>query len=241
MSSHPFNSSFTKQFRQQPAFYTGAEEKPWQNIRFSTYGMQEREIQALGQALTDRLNDSTIIQRILIKLTNTDAPVAERLSAYIHEVQNELQSYASAEPFTAQYYNMLTEVLTSFLDVLNDFQVNGRQVLSEKLTGYFTTEANAVADNDATYNEEIGNMYNLIQNYLYQIGEYFEYFHRLLQQESENNTHRNGVLVISQVAHFLDTLITSTEKLVITLEATLDMLCTWETSLLNREAQELFN
>jgi hypothetical protein len=48
-------------------------------------------------------------------------------------------------------------------------------------------------------------------------------------------------MVMSHVAYYLDTLITCTEKMIINIEATLDMLLDWETSLQSRESQMLFN
>ena len=124
--------------------------------------------------------------------------------------------------------------------MLNEFQLNGSQILSDKLTEYFTFEATD-ANNTDVYSEEVRNLQGTIQDYLYQFGEFYEYFHMLLQKESEGNENQKGVMVTTQVSCYLETLIDCTEKLLINTESTLDMLCTWETAALNREAQELFN
>jgi hypothetical protein len=153
---------------------------------------------------------------------------------------NELANLAEAEPYTAQYYNLLVDVLTAFLDLLTEFQLNSSQALSDKLTEYFTVEATDTSNTDV-YSEEIRNWQFSIQNYLYQFGEFYEYFHMLLQKESEGNENHKGVQVTTHVSCYLETLIDCTEKLLINTESTIDMICTWETAALNREAQELFN
>jgi hypothetical protein len=239
MSSYPF-SSFVKQFRQQPEFYTGIEETPYENILLRSYDKSQTDIHALGKVLSDQLTDNSLIHRLLVKLTNTDTPATGRLSAFVYDIINELATLAAEEPYTAQYYNLLIEVLTAYLELLHEFQLNGSQTLSDKLTEYFTMEATA-GNNMDVYSEEVRNLQNTIQNFLYQFGEFYEYFHMLLQKESEGNENQKGVMVTTQVSCYLETLIDSTEKLLINTESTLDMLCTWETAALNREARELFN
>ena len=110
-------------------------------------------------------------------------------------------------------------------------------MLSDKLTEYFTLETSA----DTIYSEEVRNVQGTIQDYLYQFGEFYEYFHMLLRKESDGNDNQKGVQVTSHVSCYLETLIDCTEKLLINTESTLDMLYTWETAALNREGQELFN
>jgi hypothetical protein len=63
----------------------------------------------------------------------------------------------------------------------------------------------------------------------------------LLQKEQEQENTKSRVLVMSHVSYYLDTLITCTEKMIINMEMSLDMLLEWETALQNRESQELFN
>lgn len=239
MSSYPF-TSFVKQFRQQPDFYTGIEETPFENILLRSYDKSQTGIYSLGKELTERLTDNPLIHRLLVKLTNTDTPATDRLSAFVYDIINELATLAAEEPYTAQFYNLLIEVLTAFLELLNEFQLNGSQILSDKLTEYFTFEATD-ANNTDVYSEEVRNLQGTIQDYLYQFGEFYEYFHMLLQKESEGNENQKGVMVTTQVSCYLETLIDCTEKLLINTESTLDTLCTWETAALNREAQELFN
>jgi len=236
MSSYPFNN-FVKQFRQKSAFYTGIEETSYENLLLRSYDKSQTDMYALGKVLTERLTDNSLIHRLLVKLTNTDTPATDRLSAFVYDIINELAILAAEEPYTAQYYNLLVEVLTAFLELLNEFQLNGSQMLSDKLTEYFTLETPV----DSIYSEEIRNVQGTIQDYLYQFGEFYEYFHMLLQKESEGSEDQKGVQVTTQVSCYLETLIDCTEKLLINTESTLDMLCTWETAALNREAQELFN
>jgi hypothetical protein len=240
MSSYPFNS-FTKQFRQEQAVTFCAEEKPFENIVLSTYGrIPETEINALGKSLNEQLFDNAIIHRLLTKLTTKDSQDAERLSAFIHESNLELRSHASAEPFTAQYYKHLIELLTSFLDLVNEFDTNGQELLLGNLNACYFSE-NSFAVNQSVDSEEVATMHRIIEDFLFQIGEYYQYFHILLQKETEQENDKSRVQVMSHVAYYLDTLITCTEKMIINIEGTLDMLLEWETSLQNRESQELFN
>jgi len=236
MSSYPFNN-FVKQFRQKCAFYTGIAETPFENLLVRSYDKYQTDIHELGQVLTERLTDNSLIHRMLVKLTNTDTPTSDRLSAYAYDIINELATLAANEPYTAEYYNLLVDVLTAFLELISEFQLNGSQMLSDKLTEYFTLETSA----DTIYSEEVRNVQGTIQDYLYQFGEFYEYFHMLLRKESDGNDNQKGVQVTSNVSCYLETLIDCTEKLLINTESTLDMLYTWETAALNREGQELFN
>src|SRR5687768_11166343 len=115
MSSYPFNTSFTKQFRQEQPVTFCAEEKPVDNLVISTYGrMNELEINALGKSLNEQLFNNSIIHRLLTK-TQKDSQDAERLTAFIKDAHGELCTNASAEPFTAQYYKHLIELFATFL------------------------------------------------------------------------------------------------------------------------------
>lgn len=241
MSSYPFNNSFTRQFRQeQPASFS-AEEKPFQQIVISTYSpITDAEINKLGLGLTQQLHDNAVIHRLLTKLTQKDSPDIARLTAFVQEVHQQLQSNASAEPFTAQYYKHLIELVASFLDLVNEFDMNGQELLLGNLNACYSGD-DGFAVNQSVDSEEVSTMHRIIEDYLYQIGEYYQYFHMLLQKETEQENNKNRVLVLSHVAYYLDTLITCTEKMIINLESTLDMLLDWETSLQNRESQELFN
>jgi hypothetical protein len=241
MSSYPFNTSFTKQFRQEQAVSFCAEEKPFENIVLSTYGrITESEINLLGSALNEQMFDNAIIHRLLDKLTQKDSSDAARLSSFIQETHQELSTHASAEPFTAQYYKHLIELLASFLDLVNEFDSNGHELLLGNLNTCYSND-NSFAVNQSVDSEEVATMHRIIEDFLYQIGEYYQYFHILLQKETEKENDKSRVQVMSHVAYYLDTLITCTEKMIINIEITLDMLLEWETSLQNRESQELFN
>lgn len=241
MSSYPFNSSFTKQFRQDLPVTFSAEEKPFQHIVISTYGrFTETEINTLGQSLNDQLFDNGIIHRLLTKLTQKDSRDAERLSAFVQETHLELRAHATAEPFTAQYYKHLIELLGSFDDLVNEYDTNGYELLLGNLNACYFNE-NGFAVNQSVDSEEVATMHRIIEDYLYQIGEFYQYFHMLLQKEIEQENDKSRVQVISHVAYYLDTLITCTEKMIINMEATLDMLLEWETALQVRESQALFN
>src|SRR5438094_10388961 len=116
MSSYPFNSSFTKQFRQEQSVTFCAEEKPYEQIVISTYNrMGDAEMNVVGSALNEQLFDNAIIDRLLTKLTQKDSRDAQRLLTFVQEIHQECRSHASAEPFTAQYYKHLLELLGSFL------------------------------------------------------------------------------------------------------------------------------
>ena len=147
---------------------------------------------------------------------------------------------ASAEPFTAQYYKHLIELLASFLDMVNEYDANGQELLLGNLNACYSNEP-SFAVNQSVDSEEVATMHKIIEDYIYQVGEYYQYFHLLLQKEQEQENDKSKVLVMSHVAYYLDTLITCTEKMIINMEITLDMLLEWETALQNRESQELFN
>ena len=242
MSSYPFNTSFTKQFRQEQPVTFCAEEKSFDNIIISRYGgITEPEVNALGKSLNEQLFDNAIIHRLLAKLTVKDSRDAERLSAFVQETYELLSNHSNAEPFTAQYYKHLLELLASFQELVNEYDSNGQELLLGNLNTCYSNET-SFAVNQSVDSEEVSTMHRIIEDYLYQIGEYYQYFHILLQKETEQEKNdKSRVQVISHVAYYLDTLITCTEKMIINMEVTLDLLLEWETSLQNRESQELFN
>lgn len=241
MSSYPFNTSFTKQFRQDQPVTFCAEEKPVQQLVLCTYnGMNDAAVNALGKSLNEQLFDNAFIHRLLTKLTLNDTRDTARLTAFVKETHQELSNHASAEPFTAQYYKHLFELLASFQELLNEYDMNGQELLMGNLNACYSNET-SFAVNQSVDSEEVATMYRIIEDFLYQVGEYYQYFHLLLQKESEQEENKNRVMVMSHVAYYLDTLITCTEKMIINIEATLDMLLEWETSLQNRESQMLFN
>jgi hypothetical protein len=241
MSSYPFNNSFTKQFRQEQTVTFCAEEKPIEQIVISTYRRTaDAEVNALGYALNEQLFDNAIISRLLTKLTQKDSQDVQRLITFIQEARQELRSHASAEPFTAQYYNHLLELLQSFLGLVNEFDTNGQELLLGNLNACYFNET-SFAVNQSVDSEEVATMHRIIEDYLYQTGEYYQYFHMLLQKENSPESNSNRVQVMSHIAYYLDTLITCTEKMIINMEGTLDMLLEWEAGLQTRESQNLFN
>jgi hypothetical protein len=241
MSSYPFNSSFTKQFRQEQPVTFCAEEKPFDQIVVSTYArISDAEVNVIGRSLNEQLFDNAIIHRLLTKLTQKDSQDAQRLLGFVQDTHQELRNHASAEPFTAQYYTHLLELLGSFLELINEYEANGQELLLGNLNACYFDET-SFAVNQSVDSEEVATMHRIIEDYLYQVGEYYQYFHMLLQKESEQESNKDRVLVMSHVAYYLDTLITCTEKMIINMESTLDLLLEWETSLQNRESQALFN
>ena len=241
MSSYPFNTSFSKQFRQDQPVTFCAEEKPFEQIVLSTYGrINDAEINALGSSLNEQLFDNAIIHRLLTKLTSKDTRDVARLTAFVQETHQEISNHASAEPFTAQYYKHLIELLASYQELLAEYDANAQELLIGNLNACYFNET-SFAVNQSVDSEEVATMYRILEDYLYQVGEYYQYFHLLLQKESEQEENKNRVMVMSHVSYYLDTLITCTEKMIINIEASLDMLLDWETSLQNRESQMLFN
>jgi hypothetical protein len=240
MSSYPFNTSFTKQFRQEQAVTFCAEEKAYEQIVISTYNrISDAEINVLGSALNEQMFDNAIIHRLLTKLTQKDSRDAHRLLAFIEETHQECRNHASTEPFTAQYYKHLLELLGSFLDLVNEYDTNGQELLLGNLNASYYNDN--FASNESIDSEEVATMHRIIEDYLYQVGEFYQYFHMLLQKETSPENNKSRVQVISHITYYLDTLITCTEKMIINMESTLDMLLEWETSLQGRESQSLFN
>jgi len=240
MSSFPFNSNFTKQFRQEQPVTFRAEEIPYEQIVISTYNcLPEADRNVLGSALNEQLFDNSIIHRLLSKLTQKDSRDAQRLLAFIEETNQQCRTYANAESFTAQYYNHLLELLGKFLDLVNEYETNGQELLLGNLNACY--DENSFAVNQSADSEEVATMHRIIEDYLFQVGEFYQYFHLLLQKETEQENSKSKVQVISHIAYYLDTLITCTEKMIINMEGTLDMLLEWEASLQARESQSLFN
>lgn len=123
-------------------------------------------------------------------------------------------------------------LLHSFLDLIDAFTVHGLQRIARS-----STAVNSLPENS----EEVSSVYNVTEDYQYQIMEYFQHFELLLAKESASTENNARVLVKSYVAHYLDTILHHTEQLINNTDSTLEMLHGWETVLQNREEQELYN
>ena len=234
MGRYPLNSSFTRQFRQEENIHFGAEAIPHCQLVFNTFGLPETEIRCLSNWLAPQLHDETIIHNLQDKLTNHDIPDAQRLYSFIQETNRELVAQAMEQPYPSNYYNHLITLLHSYLDLIDAFTRNGIQMISS--SGYFTSDNSLSAGGEA-----VSNPYCIIEDYMYQIMEYFQHLDMLLQKESMPVENNARLLVKSYVAHYLETIMHHTEQVLSNTDSTLEMLHTWETTLLNREEQELYN
>ena len=236
MGHYPLNNSFTRQFREEPVLHFNGEAMQSNHLLFQMFGTSKTDTQSLSQWLAPRLHDEAIIYHLQDKLTKDDMPGTERLYAFVQETSRELADQAQAEPYTAHYYDHLIALLRSFLDLIDAFTMNGLQLISGPSTASFTAEDNRPANSEA-----VSNVYSIIEDYMYQIMEYFQHFDMLLQKESDSTENNARVLVRSYVAHYLDTILHHMEQLISNTDSTLEMLHAWETALQNREEQELYN
>ncbi len=141
MSSYPFNNSFTKQFRQEQPVPFCADEKSIQQIVISTYGRRsDAEVNALGKSLNEQLFNNGIIHNLLVKLTQKDSRDAARLTTFVQDTHQELRNHASAEPFTAQYYKHLIELLVSFQELVTEYDTNGQELLLGNLNACYSND-----------------------------------------------------------------------------------------------------
>jgi hypothetical protein len=236
MNPFPLDSSFTKKFRQEISLQFGTDGIPYHNLVFKTIGISKTEIPSISELLVPMLHDENLIHHLLVKITNNDIPDIESLYKFTKETSDELLTYANDEVNTSAYYSHIIKTLHSFLELVQEFETNGIQSLCTKLTEYFTDEINPPATS-----EEASNLFCIIEDYKYRIDEYFQHFHFLLQKESETNENNARVIVMSQVAYYLDTIFATTEKLINNTESTLALICSWETAILIRDEQELYN
>lgn len=236
MGRNTLNSHFTRQFRQEQAIHFGAEAMPCHHLLFQTFGSNNTDIRAFSNLLAPQLHDAAIFHGLQAKLTTHDIPDAERLYAFVQETSRKLTAQVKAEPYTSTYYNHLITLLHSFLDLIHSFTTNGLQMIACPATGSFADDIHLPANSEA-----VSDMYNVIEDYMYQIMDYFQHLDMLLQKESASPENNARIQVKSYVAHYLDTIIHHTEKLISNTDSTLEQLHDWETIQQNREEQELYN
>lgn len=232
MGRYPLSSGFTRQFQQEPTCHFDVAAIPCQHLLFKTFGCNETDIRSFCQWLAPQLHDEAIIHGLQDKLANHDIPDVQRLYAFVQETSQELAAQAKAEPYTARYCNHLITLLHSFLDLIDAFTVHGLQRIARSRTA-----VNSLPENS----EGVSSVYNVTEDYQYQIMEYFQHFELLLAKELASTENNARVLVKSYVAHYLDTILHHTEQLISNTDSTLEMLHGWETVLQNREEQELYN
>ena len=236
MGCYPLTSGFTRQFQQEPAFHFDIEAIPCQHLLFKAFGCNETDIRSFSQWLAPQLHDQAIIRGLQDKLANHDIPDTQRLYELIQEISQELAAQAKAEPYTAHYYKHLITLLHSFLDLIDAFTMHGLQMITCSATGC-SNVVNSLPENS----EGVSNLYNITEDYQYQIMEYFQHFDLLFTKESAGDENNGRVLVKSYVAHYLDTILRHTEQLISNTDSTLEMLYDWETALQSREEQALYN
>lgn len=236
MGRYPLSSSFTRQFRQEPAFHLDVEEVPCQHLLFKTFGRNETDIHSFSQWLAPQLHDEAIIHDLHDKLANHDIPETQRLYAFVQETSQKLVAQAKAEPYTAHYYIHLVSLLRSFMDLIDAFRMHGLQIIASPSTACSTATNNLPENSEA-----VGSLYSVMEDYQYQIMEYYQHFDLLLTKESADTENNGRVLVMSYVAHYLDTILHHTEKLISNTDSILEMLHSWEAAMQNREEQELYN
>ncbi len=128
---YPFNTSFTKQFRQEQPVTFCAEEKTYEQIVVSTYnGISDADVNRLGSALNEQLFDNGIIHRLLTKLTPKDSQDAHRLLAFISATHQECRHHCQRRTIYRPYIiNTLLELLVSFQELVNEYDTNGQELL----------------------------------------------------------------------------------------------------------------
>ncbi|NII27578.1 hypothetical protein HB364_21020 [Pseudoflavitalea sp. X16] len=236
MGRYLLSSGFTRQFQQESTCHFDVAAIPCQHLLVKTFGHNETDIRSFSQWLAPQLHDEAIIQGLQDKLANHDIPATQRLYAFVQETSQELAAQAKAEPYTAHYYNHLITLLHSFLDLIDAFTMHGLQMIACSTT-VCSTAVNSQPENS----EWVSKVYNVMEDYQYQIMEYFQHFELLLTKESAGTENNSRVLVKSYVAHYLDTILHHTEQLINNTDSILEMLHGWETALQNREEQELYN
>lgn len=236
MELHPLSSSFTRQFQQDENVQFGAEAIPCRRLLFKTINISGEEVHRLSYWLAPQLHDEVIMQNLQDKLAMQDVPGINCLSAFIQKTRRQLVAQTEAEPYTSHYYSHLIRLFDSFLFLIEDFNQHGIAMLSDLCSEYFNTENKVPANAEAA-----GIAYCIVEDFMYQIMEYFQQFDGLLQQESAPSDHKARLLVKSYVAQYLETMILHTENLLRNTDETLDKIRAWQSALQNREDQVLYN
>ena len=194
MSRHPLTSSFTRQFQQEENVHFGAEAVPCRRLLFKTVRISEREVRRLGNWLAPQLHDEVIMQNLRDKLVMLDVPGVNCLSAFIQRTSRQLDAQASAESYTSHYYSHLIKLFDNFLFLIEDFNQHGMAMIGSLCTEYFNAENKIPANSEAA-----GIAHCIVEDFLYQIMEYFQQFDMLLQKESASEENNGRLLVKSYV------------------------------------------
>lgn len=237
MPVNQFNKDFAKQFYQEYAPYTGIIKQQHDSLLFRQFSGNEQELALLGKQLSGRIHDAHLISHFINKLEKCTIPEAARLSVFIKKLNKLLSNYAEIEPYTATYYNNLTQALTGFLEQTNTFQKDADEHLVAKLKMPFDVERGQEFYLDID-SDVIRKIEEVIECYLNNFGTYEHYFNSLIQHESGTG---QGIALTTQVAHYLSELVLLTEGLIEHLQSIREILFTWEQHMANRELQELYN
>lgn len=236
MDRYPLTSSFARQFQQEESLHFAGETVPCRRLLFKNIRTTEQELRRIGNWLAPQLHDEVIMQNLRDKLIMLDVPGVNCLSAFIQKTRRDLDAQASAEPYTSHYYSHLIRLFDNFLLLVEDFNQHGVTMIASLCTEYFNAENKIPANAEAA-----GLAHCIMEDFMYQIMEYFQQFDMLLQKESASQENKGGLLVKSYVSQYLETMILHTENLIRNTDETVEMIRTWETALQAREEQVMYN
>jgi hypothetical protein len=239
MAPQFFNKDFAKQFQHGHELYFPTDEYQYGNLLLKKYNGNSMPVTYVGKEISDKLFQCRLIELITDKLEKDNLPAFEGLYNMTMGSIKECETYMQRELFTSHYYNDFIARLNSFSELIASFTSDITYEVLDVIKG------NNPDAHRSSENESIGYPFfdpnkKVIEHYLKNILPYYNYFIVLWRQETED-IEGKGVALTTQVADCLETLIVFTETAVVDIEATYNLLLIWETQMVIKEEQELYN
>lgn len=212
MSPQYFNNDFVKQFRQEYIVYPAVEEIQYENLLLRQFAGNNSELSVMGELLSEKFNNSSLVRRIIDKLENEDMPNARRLFKFSQVLNNVCKKWMEEEPYSARKGFITT--MNNFCELARTYQDDVRDHFSGNLKRVFANPGPGVFDGiDCSFTAEL---LDVIEYYLVNMQMYKDYFNIALQGEDDNSKgNGKGIQVTTQMAENLLKLIALIENVIV--------------------------
>lgn len=238
MQHYPITTDFIKQFRLEELAYPGNGEKKYANFFFRQFAGSRNEISIIELSLSEKLSDKKSIGKLIEQLKEKDLPDLGRFVYFMQALRKQIFSYAQNEPYTSLYYRQFLPALEQCTGIARSFHDDMQKELFDRLKMMFDDTPGSLNDMDLLNGGDIEVVLKAIDSYAGQMQQYLNYFRGLLDKESENGMR---ISVTSKLEEFLLHLVSLIENIILDSASTSSLLAKWQTKLVARETQELYN
>lgn len=222
MRAKRFTSKYANQFRQDYLVYNSPGEQQFEHLMIRQFAGSEQEPAWLAEQLSQTIHDVPLIYRMIGIMEKDAIPQAELIVDYGDELNAIFTEFAAEESYTSTYYSNLVQAITDLANLAATFQRDTAEHLLDRLKTpllmYRAPERVLDIDSDT-----ISKIDDVIAYYLENFEAYDHYFCSANDQKH-----------LSKLMKCIDAVLDH-------LQATREILFTWEMQLAGREEQELYN